>query len=44
MDKENVGKIKITELSASEKLDEFRAQMGNFIRPSFEPIVAFTEI
>ena len=41
--KENVGKIKITELSASEKLDEFRAQMGNFIRPSFEPIVAFAE-
>lgn len=39
--KENVGKIKITELSASAKLDEFREQMGNFIRPSFEPIVAF---
>ena len=41
--KENVGKIKITELSASEKLDEFREQMGNFIRPSFEPIVAFAQ-
>ena len=39
--KENVGKIKITELSASAKLDEFREQMGDFIRPSFEPIVAF---
>lgn len=41
--KENVGKIKITELSASAKLDEFREQMGNFIRPSFEPIVAFAQ-
>lgn len=39
--KENVGKIKITELSASEKLDEFRKEMGNFIRDSFEPISSF---
>ena len=41
--KENVGKIKITEMSASDKLDEFRAEMGNFIRPSFEPISSFGE-
>ena len=41
--KENVGKIKITEMSASDKLDEFRVQMGNFIRPSFEPISAYGE-
>ena len=41
--KENVGKIKITEISASDKLDEFRAEMGNFIRPSFEPISSFGE-
>ena len=41
--KENVGKIKITEISASEKLDEFRAEMGNFIRPSFEPISSYGE-
>lgn len=41
--KENVGKTKITEISASDKLDEFRAQMGNFIRPSFEPISSFGE-
>ncbi|MGN1165202.1 MAG: aminopeptidase P family protein [Lachnospiraceae bacterium] len=41
--KENVGKIKITEISASEKLDEFRKEMGNFIRPSFEPIASFGE-
>ena len=39
--KENVGKIRITELSASEKLDEFRKEMGNFIRDSFEPISSF---
>lgn len=41
--KENVRKIKITEISASEKLDEFRAEMGNFIRPSFEPISSYGE-
>ena len=41
--KENYDKEVITELSASDKLDEFRAQQGNFIRPSFEPIVSFGE-
>ena len=41
--KENIGKTKITEMSASEKLDEFRAEMGNFIRPSFEPISSYGE-
>ena len=41
--KENVGKEKITEMSASDKLDEFRAEQGNFIRPSFEPISSFGE-
>lgn len=41
--KENVGKIKITEMSAAEKLDEFRKEMGNFIRPSFEPISSYGE-
>ncbi len=41
--KENVGKITITEMSASDKLDEFRAEMGNFIRPSFEPISSYGE-
>ncbi|MDD5823534.1 MAG: aminopeptidase P family N-terminal domain-containing protein [Firmicutes bacterium] len=39
--KENVGKIRITEMSATDKLDEFRVEMGNFIRPSFEPISSF---
>ena len=41
--KENVGKETITEMSASDKLDEFRAEMGNFIRPSFDPISSFGE-
>ena len=41
--KENVGKITITEMSATDKLDEFRAEMGNFIRPSFEPIASYGE-
>jgi Xaa-Pro aminopeptidase len=41
--KENVGKMKITEISASDKLDEFRKEMGNFIRPSFEPISSYAE-
>ena len=41
--KENVGKAKITEMSAVDKLDEFRKEMGNFIRPSFEPISSFGE-
>ena len=39
--KEHICKIKITEMSAAAKLDEFRAEMGNFIRPSFEPISSF---
>ena len=41
--KENVGKMKITEMSASDKLDEFRAEMGNFIRERFEQISSFGE-
>lgn len=41
--KQNVGKMKITELSASDKLDEFRAEQGNFLWPSFEPICAYKE-
>ena len=41
--KENVGKIKITEISASDKLDEFRKEMGNYIKPSFEPISSYAE-
>lgn len=41
--KENVGKVRITEISASDKLDEFRAEQGNFLRPSFDPISSYGE-
>ncbi|MDD3141469.1 MAG: aminopeptidase P family N-terminal domain-containing protein [Lachnospiraceae bacterium] len=41
--KENIGKIKITEMSASDKLEEFRAAQDGFLWPSFEPICAFRE-
>lgn len=41
--KENVNKQVITEISASDKLDEFRKKMGNFLRPSFDPISAYGE-
>lgn len=41
--KHNIGKEVITEISASNKLDEFRAEQGGFIRPSFEPISSFGE-
>lgn len=41
--KENVDKIEITEMSATEKLDSLREEMGNFIRPSFDAISAFGE-
>ena len=41
--KENYKTMKITEMSASDKLDEFRVEMGNFIRPSFEPISSYGE-
>ena len=39
--KNTIGKEKITEISASEKLDEFRKEQGGYIRPSFEPISSF---
>ncbi|MCR4956651.1 MAG: aminopeptidase P family N-terminal domain-containing protein [Lachnospiraceae bacterium] len=41
--KENYNKMKITELVAEAKLDEFRAELGNFIRPSFAPISSYGE-
>lgn len=41
--KENIGKTTITEMSASDKLDEFRAELNNFIRPSFGPISSYGE-
>ena len=39
--KKNIGKIKITELSAAEYLEGLRAQGENYMGPSFEPIVAY---
>lgn len=41
--KERVGKETITEMSAIEKLDSLRAEMGNFIRPSFDAISSYGE-
>lgn len=39
--KKNIGKIKITELSAAEYLEGLREQGENYKGPSFEPIVAY---
>ena len=39
--KTNVGKEKITELSAAEKLYQFRSEQANFLGDSFDPIIAY---
>lgn len=39
--KKNVGRMKITELSAAEYLERLREQGENYKGPSFEPIVAY---
>lgn len=41
--KTNVGKIKITELSAAEKLESFRKEQEGYIHDSFEPICAYKD-
>ncbi len=41
--KKNVGKIEMTEGSASEKLLDFRRQQPDFIEPSFNTIAAYNE-
>ena len=41
--KKNVGKQKITEISAAEKLEEFRKAQEHYIEPSFSPIIAYKE-
>lgn len=41
--KTNIGKEKITELIASEKLEGFRGMQENFLGPSFGPICAYKE-
>lgn len=37
----NVGKEKITELSAAAKLEEFRSAMDGYLGPSFDPILGY---
>lgn len=41
--KNNVGKIDITEISASKKLEEFRKEQQDFIEPSFSSISAYKD-
>ncbi|HCM89968.1 MULTISPECIES: aminopeptidase P family protein [Vagococcus] len=41
--KHNVGNIKITELSATKKLEDLRKEQEGYIRQSFAPITAFGE-
>ncbi|MBD5130951.1 MAG: aminopeptidase P family protein [Ruminococcaceae bacterium] len=41
--KHAVGREKITEISAAEKLDEFRKMGGGYLGQSFEPIMAYGE-
>ncbi len=41
--KENYNKIEISEMSAMDKLEELRAEQGNYIHQSFEPISAYGE-
>lgn len=41
--KTNVGKMKITELSASAKLESFRKEQEGYIHDSFEPICAYKD-
>lgn len=41
--KQNVGKTKVTELSASEKLDTFRQMQEGYLWQSFSPICAFKD-
>ena len=39
--KKNVGKQEITELSAADKLYDFRSEQENFLGNSFDPIIAY---
>ena len=39
--KTNIGKEKITEMSAAEKLETFRTGMEGYLEPSFESIIAY---
>ena len=39
--KTNIGKEKITEISAAEKLEQFRRAQSNFVEPSFDTITGY---
>ena len=41
--KTQVGKKKITEISAAEKLEQFRMAQEHYVEPSFAPIIAYKE-
>lgn len=41
--KKEVGKTRITECSAADKIEEFRKQQENYLQPSFHPIMAYGE-
>ena len=41
--KTHVGKEEITELSAADKLEEFRREGADYLGPSFDPIIAYKE-
>lgn len=40
---ENIGKTPISEISVTEKLEEFRSQQKDFIEPSFDTIAGYKE-
>lgn len=41
--KSQVGKTKITEISAAEQLEQFRNTQEHYVEPSFAPIIAYKE-
>lgn len=41
--KNNIGKMEITEISATQKLEDFRREQEKFIEPSFSTIAAYKE-
>ena len=41
--KTNIGKLPMTEISVSEKLEEFRKEQSHYMWPSFDPISAYKE-
>lgn len=41
--KKQVGNQKVTEISAAEKLEEFRMAQEHYVEPSFAPIIAYKE-